>query len=153
MPREPIPTWYFAVVVVRRGDHFLLVHECKHGQEWYLPAGRIEFGENFIDAAVRETLEESGIPVRITGVLRIEHTPQPKSARLRVIFIGEPVDDTPPKSIADDESLGAAWVLLEDLDSYPLRGSEVAEIVQYVVDGGPVYPVSILQNEDHPYNA
>src|SRR5262249_55894868 len=35
LPRDPIPTWYFAVVVVRRGDDFLLVHECKHSRLWY----------------------------------------------------------------------------------------------------------------------
>jgi phosphatase NudJ len=42
MSREPIPTWYFALVVVVSGDRFLRVHERKHGQLWYLPAGRVE---------------------------------------------------------------------------------------------------------------
>jgi len=41
MPREPIQTWYFALVVVRLQHRFLLVHERKHGQKWYLPAGRV----------------------------------------------------------------------------------------------------------------
>ena len=69
MPRAPIPTWCFALVVVRKGDHFLLVQESKYGQPWYLPAGRVEEGESFADAAVRETLEEAGIPVRVTGII------------------------------------------------------------------------------------
>ena len=51
MPRDPIPTWFFALVVVRQGDRFLLVHEAKHGQDWYLPAGRVEPGESLTDAA------------------------------------------------------------------------------------------------------
>ena len=34
MPRNPIPTWFFALVVVRKGERFLLVHEAKHGQGW-----------------------------------------------------------------------------------------------------------------------
>src|SRR4051812_21976008 len=112
MAREPIPTWCFALVVVRRGDQFLLVHERKHGQLWYLPAGRVEPGESFADAAVRETLEEAGIPVRITGVIRVDHSPSPVGARMRVIFLADPAADTPPKSVPDDESLGAAWVTL-----------------------------------------
>ena len=41
MARTPIPTWCFAIVVVRRGDQFLLVQERSHGQPWYLPAGRV----------------------------------------------------------------------------------------------------------------
>ena len=41
MPRDPIPTWFFAPVVVRQGDRFLLVHEAKHEQGWCVPAGRV----------------------------------------------------------------------------------------------------------------
>jgi len=153
MARQPIPTWFFALVVVRRGDEFLLVHESKHGQLWYLPAGRVEPGETFVDAARRETLEESGVPVRVAGVLRVEHTPTPTAARVRVVFLAEPVDDTPPKSTPDDESLRAAWVSLDDLDRYPLRGEEVREMFTYVASGGAVFPLSILQAESMPYRA
>src|SRR5271155_3844565 len=110
MAREPIPSWYFAVVVVRRGDRFLLVHERKHGQLWYLPAGRVEQGESLVDGAVRETLEETGVPVRVDGVLRVEHSPSPTGARCRVFFSASPLDDRPPRTTPDDESLGAAWV-------------------------------------------
>lgn len=45
MAHSPIPTWYFALTVVRRENQFVLVHERKHGQLWYLPAGRVELGE------------------------------------------------------------------------------------------------------------
>ena len=31
--------------------------------------------------AVRETLEEAGIPVHVTGVIRIEYSPSPKARR------------------------------------------------------------------------
>ena len=75
MTRAAIPTWSFAVVVVCRGDRFLLVLERKHGQLWYLPAGGVQPGETFAMAALRETLEETGVPIRLTGLLRLEHTP------------------------------------------------------------------------------
>lgn len=148
-----IPTWYFAIVVVRRGDRFLLVHECKHGELWYLPAGRVEAGETLMEAAVRETLEESGVPIRLTGVLRIEHTPSDTAARLRVIFVGEPLSDTPPKSARDAESLEAAWVSLAELELYDMRGPEVRELIEYVANGADVYPLSLLQAEGIPYTA
>jgi phosphatase NudJ len=153
MPREPIPTWCFALVVVRKGDRFLLVQESKYGQPWYVPAGRVEAGESFADAAVRETLEEAGIPVRVTGVIRIEYSPSPAGARMRVVFLAEPTDDTPPKSEPDDESLGAAWVARDDLRNYALRGEEVADLFAYVADGGAVYPPELLQPEGRPYRA
>jgi phosphatase NudJ len=151
MAREPIPTWYFAVVVVRRGDRFLLVHEAKHGQRWYLPAGRVEPGETFVDAAVRETFEEAGIRIAVEGVLRVEHTPRLDSARLRVVFLARPVDDTPPKSVPDDESLEAAWVALDEMADYPLRGGEVRDLFEYVAAGGPAYPIDLIRPEGEPF--
>lgn len=147
MARTPIPSWYFALVVVRLGRRFLVVRERKHGQFWYLPAGRVEPGERLVEAARRETLEESGIPVVIEGVLRVEHAPSPDGARVRVFFLARPADDTPPKSIPDEESLGAAWVALEDLDKIPLRGPEVRHIFEAVANGAPVYPLSLLTDE------
>jgi phosphatase NudJ len=147
MPRDPIPTWFFAVVVVRRRDRSLLVQEAKHEQRWYLPAGRAEAGETLAAAARRETLEEGGIPIRLTGFLRIEHSPRPDSARVRAIFLAEPADDTPPKSVADKDSLRAAWVSVAELASYPLRGGDVEHWLRYVDAGGQVSPLALLQSE------
>jgi phosphatase NudJ len=151
MAREPIPTWCYALVVVRSGDRFLLVHECKQDQEWYLPAGRVEPGESFAEAAVRETREEAGVPVRVVGVIRVEHTPRAHGSRFRVVFVAEPADDTPPKSVPDEESLGAEWVRLDELGRYKLRGAEVRELFAYVAGGGAVYPLGLLQAEGNPY--
>jgi 8-oxo-dGTP pyrophosphatase MutT (NUDIX family) len=138
-------------VVVRDGDRFLLVHERKHGELWYLPAGRAEAGEDLSAAACRETLEETGVAIRLTGIIRIEHSPRPDSARVRVIFAGQPISDTHPKSIPDEESLGAAWVTLSELSRYSLRGREVEDLLRYVTDGGPAYPLALLQREGAPF--
>src|SRR5262245_36291752 len=147
MAREPIPTWCFAVAVVRKGNLFLIVQERKHDQQWYLPAGRVEPGESFADAARREPLEAAGIPISLTGILRVEHTPGTNGARLRVVCMGEPTSDDPPKTVADHESLGAAWVSLDQLAAYPLRSNAVRELFEYVTAGGPVYPLNVLQAE------
>ncbi len=150
--REPVPTWYFAIVIVRRGDTFLLVHERKHGQLWYFPAGRVEPGETLQDGARRETLEEAGIAIELEGVLRVEHTPAPDgSARCRVFFLARPADDRPPKSVPDDESLEARWVRPDELDQYPLRGREVATVIAHVAAGGRAAPLSTLVPEGAPW--
>jgi phosphatase NudJ len=140
------------LVVVRRGDQFLLVQESSHGQSWYLPAGRAEAGEDLATTARRETLEEAGIPIVVEGILRVEHSPDVGgNARLRVVFAGRPINDTAPKSVPDDESLRAAWVGLDELAYYPLRGDEVRELCEYAARGGPVYPLNLLQREGSPY--
>jgi phosphatase NudJ len=87
----------------------------------------------------------------MTGIIRIEHTPLRDAARVRVIFAGEPAADTRPKSTPDDESLGAAWVTLDELSHYPLRGQQVEALMQYVAGGGNIYPLTLLQREGMPF--
>lgn len=152
MTREPIPTWYFALVVVHLDNRFLLVHELKHDQQWYFPAGRVEPGESLLDAAKRTTLQEAGIPIVIEGILRIEHTVMPKGkVRVRVIFVARPQDKTPPKSKPDEYTLEANWYSLKELERLPLRGDEVRQILRYLSGGATVYPLELLSFEGAPF--
>lgn len=151
MARDPIPTWFFALVVVRRNDEFLLVHERKHGQHWYLPAGRVEVGESMEAAAIRETLEETSVPIELDGIVRFEHTVYTDSTRLRVIFTAKPVDDTLPKSEPDDESLEAGWFTLDEMKDLPLRSYEVLRIFNHIANGGTIYPMDLLSFEGAPF--
>jgi phosphatase NudJ len=143
---------FFVLVVVRNGDRFLLIQEQQHDQTWYLPAGRVEPGEAFIAAARRETLEEAGIPIEIEGILRIEHSSTVfGGARIRVIFVARPADDTSLKSQPDEHSLQASWFTLAQLRTVTLRGSEVRAIFSYVAKGGPIYPLSLITYEGAPF--
>lgn len=152
--KKAIPTWCFSLVVVRLGHRFLVVQEARHGQLWYLPAGRVEPGETYAQAAVRETLEEAGVPVVLEGIVRMEHSPRPDgTARSRVVFVARPADDTPPKATADAESLQAAWVTLEELRALPTRGTDFIELFESVADGGAILPLSALTDERAPYRS
>lgn len=150
MARDPIPTYFFALVVVRNGDTFALVQERKHGQRWYLPAGRAEPGESLVAAAERETLEEAGIRIRVTGLVRVEHTPLASGARVRAVFVAEPVGDPTLKSVADRHSLGARWVRTDELAGLDVRGSDVASYLEYVEGGGAIAPLGLLRPEHAP---
>ena len=112
MAHEPIPSWFYSLVVVRDVERFLVIREAKHGQTWYIPAGRAEPGESLAQAAHRETLEEAGIPIVLDGILKIQHTPVSGSARVRAIFLARPADDTPPRRTPNEHSLeapGSRW--------------------------------------------
>lgn len=144
MAREPIPTWFFVLTIVRKDDKFLLIHEKKHGQTWYLPAGRVEIRENLSDAAIRETLEESGVPIALEGVLRIEHTAMQTATRVSVIYVGHPIDDTPPISEANDHALEARWVTIEEASQLSLRSFGILDLFRELENGVAVHPLSVL---------
>lgn len=100
------PLYAFALVVCQRKQdkRFLVVQESGSEGFW-LPGGRVEVGEQLDEAAERETLEEAGVKVRLTGVLKFEFTPRHDINRLRIIYFAEPYDENncEPKTIPDYE--------------------------------------------------
>jgi ADP-ribose pyrophosphatase YjhB (NUDIX family) len=103
---EALPLYAFALVVCqRKSDQRFLVVQESGSMGFWLPGGRVEVGEQLDKAAERETLEEAGVKIRITGVLKIEFTPRNDINRLRIIFFAEPFDENncEPKTIPDYE--------------------------------------------------
>lgn len=117
---------------------------------FWLPGGRIDAGEDPKQAAIRETKEEAGIDVRLTGFIRVEYTPKvdksnQKYVRMRFIFTAEPIYcEQIPKSIPDYESVGASWCSIEEVNQLPLRGSEPIQYFTYISTGQPVFPISSI---------
>jgi len=154
-PQENVnaPTPSFALVVCQHPDgKFLLVDEPA-SWGWWLPAGRVDTGESFQQAAIREAQEEAGIDVELTGILRVEYTPnQHGGARLRVIFHARPKNpNQPPKSIPDYESQGAKWATFDEIQELykqrKLRGREPLFWGKYIKEGGKVLPLDFLSVE------
>jgi ADP-ribose pyrophosphatase YjhB (NUDIX family) len=59
-----------SVFVAARNEQgaLLLVRRCDSGT-WELPGGRVDVGESVSRAGVRETAEEAGVQVRVTGLV------------------------------------------------------------------------------------
>jgi phosphatase NudJ len=148
MAGAPIPTSFYALVVVRDGDQFLVVQEASHGQRWHLPAGHAEPGETLVEAARRETLEEAGMRIVLEGLLAFQHTPLRGSARVRAIFLARPADASPPRSTPSEHSLEARWLRLSEVRELPLRDPEVVRLFERVAQGAPVHPLDLIGRED-----
>jgi ADP-ribose pyrophosphatase YjhB (NUDIX family) len=63
------------VVVTNPGGDVLLIRRSDN-QNWAVPGGAIDLGESMVQAAVRETLEETGIDCEITGLVGIYTDPK-----------------------------------------------------------------------------
>jgi ADP-ribose pyrophosphatase YjhB (NUDIX family) len=81
-----------AGVIVMQGSAVLLVKrkfDPKAGM-WTLPAGFVEAGEEVAVCAARETKEETGLEVRLTGVFNVYSAfDDPRTAVVLVIYVAE----------------------------------------------------------------
>ncbi len=74
---------------------------------WDLPAGYLDPGESFEQAARRETLEEAGIEVELTALSGVYHSPAANA--VSVVFRARTGHATPSVEL-DSESSDHAWV-------------------------------------------
>ncbi|WP_322756791.1 NUDIX domain-containing protein [Frankia sp. Cas3] len=63
-----------AVVTDEQG-RILMVHKTDNDL-WALPGGGMDLGESIADAAVRETKEETGIDIEVTGLIGVYTNPR-----------------------------------------------------------------------------
>src|SRR4051794_35078965 len=61
--------------VTTEGSGRILLIKRTDNENWSLPGGAMEPGESITEAAVRETLEETGIRVEVTGLVGIYTNP------------------------------------------------------------------------------
>jgi len=61
-------------VVTNEAGELLLVHKTDHGL-WALPGGGMDPGESIAQAAVRETKEETGMDIEVTGIVGLYTNP------------------------------------------------------------------------------
>ncbi len=98
----PAPHVTVATIVARDGALLFIEEESFSGAELVLnqPAGHLELGETLIEAAVRETLEESAWTVRPTHLVGIYQWRAPDGHEfVRFGFAAEPVQHHPERTL------------------------------------------------------
>lgn len=110
----------FSWIVLRHGAYFLFLKRSKKNRNWPLhwtiPGGKIEEGEDIIDCALRETLEEVGVRIKKSDILEetTVHTTYidgEKTAHLFLVDTWEGMPDNLEAELHDS----FIWKTLDDL--------------------------------------
>ena len=111
-----------ATVVVRDGKLLCVEERANGALVINQPAGHLEPDESLIEAAVRETREETGWNVRVTHMVGAYQWKAAETGRhyLRFAFAAEPLDEIPGASL-DDGIVRALWLAPSELQALTER--------------------------------
>lgn len=141
--------------VVQQDQRFLLVEE--HADNvvhpvYNQPAGHVEAGETLIQAAIRETLEETAWQVEITDLLGIyTYTPPmfPDRTYFRFCFLAKALQHT--DNALDNGIIRAVWLTREELENSARARSPM--VIKAIDDAlaGQKYPLQLIY--EHPFTS
>ena len=125
------------VVVVNDAGNVLMIRRSDN-DNWAVPGGAIDLGESMVQAAIRETWEETGIECEITGLIGIYTDPKhvilytsngEARQEFSILLTGVPTSGQPTPS---SESSEVRWVPRDELLGYHLDRSMRLRIEHYL---------------------
>jgi 8-oxo-dGTP pyrophosphatase MutT (NUDIX family) len=117
-PNSLVPA---AGILAVDGQGRVLLQRRRDTGQWAIPMGKQEVGETVTQCAVRETEEETGVRVEVTGLLGIYSDPGhvvfydsdgETRQEFEIILLGRPVSGEP---LVNDEASAVGWFAPDDL--------------------------------------
>lgn len=129
-PERPVAA--VGAVVVDNG-RVLLIRRGKPPRpgQWSLPGGGQELGESYIEAAIREVREETGLAIEVLGLIDVvDSITRDESGRVRFHYlladvVARPVGGTLQ---AGDDASEARWFPPEEVFALPLWSETIRVI-------------------------
>jgi ADP-ribose pyrophosphatase YjhB (NUDIX family) len=135
--------------VIEDQGRFLLVEEMAEGRAVLnQPAGHLEANESLLKAAIRETLEETGWDVELTGVTGIYLYTAPSNGVTyqRICFAAKTLRYH-PEYILDEGIIGPRWLTRDELAAQSERWR--SELVLRCIDdylSGQCFALSLIRD-------
>lgn len=139
--------------IVEDQGRFLLVEEESAGKAVLnQPAGHLEANESLLQAAVRETLEETGWEVELTAVTGIYLYTAPSNGVTyqRVCFAARPLKHRPELPL-DAGIIGPRWLTRDELEACKDRWR--SHLVARCIDdylSGERFPLALIRDAELP---
>jgi 8-oxo-dGTP pyrophosphatase MutT (NUDIX family) len=138
-PNSLVPA---AGVLAVDGAGRVLLQRRRDTGQWAIPMGKQELGETVAQCAIRETREETGVTVEVTGLLGIYSDPGHIVAysdgevrqEYEVILTGQPVSGEPA---ANDEASAAGWFAVADLDGLDIHPTQWRQLRDWLDGTAP----------------
>jgi len=112
------------------------------------PAGHVEAGEGFKEAALRETLEETGYRVRLTALLGLSTFPAPNGITYyRVSFLAD-CPEHPETTNIDPDIEDTAWMTTDDILAAPNLRSRLVSMDIHRYLSGRSYPLDMIDESE-----
>ncbi|MDT0125823.1 NUDIX domain-containing protein [Paenibacillus sp. RRE4] len=139
-----------SVSILHKGK-LLIIKENKASvrNTWNYPSGRVEYGEDILDAARRETREETGYDVRLTATTGIYNFISSLQQQVVLFhFIGEIIGGS--LQVDAVEIADARWITPEDLSKSNVLELRDREVILQITDNilsKKEYPLMIFQSK------
>jgi ADP-ribose pyrophosphatase YjhB (NUDIX family) len=113
-----------AVIIEEKGKVLLIKRKFDPWKGlWQCPAGFVEWDETPQETAIRETEEEVGVKVKLSGIFDVRLiTDDPRGNIIVVFFKGEIVGGVPR---AGDDASEVCWFSLDDLPKFSSRQHKI----------------------------
>lgn len=111
-------------ILIQQRDKYLLIKRAAEPDMglWSIPGGMVELGEKVADAAVREAFEETGLNIKVIGILDVIDKIILDDDRIKFHFIIVDfiAEYRSGKLKASSDALDTRWVSFEESKNYEL---------------------------------